>query len=561
MQKHSCGTKCNHSKEMVEKAKTAFDTAERVNVESLWAELAEFMLPTHNSQFNGSVTKAARQGERVFDSTAIMAARDLASAIHATITNPAMKWSHLRFTEDALNNNHDGVAWLDQVTELVYYNLSNSNFDLQAGQAYLSLVALATAVIYHEEVDDSSSTYNFANWHLSEVAYAENKYGVVDYICRKFKMTYKQLIEKFPDSCPQYVYEKAECNPLEEEEVWHVIGPRDPAEVKTGDIGKSLPNERPFYSCYLIAKEDHVLGEDGFYEFPVYCPRWAKLPGEVYGYGCGHVSRGDVRTLCKLREEKLRAMAKAVNPPMLARRNSISTADLRPGKITFVDDMEHLKEFVTQTRFDALQLETQELTASIKSAFYIDKLMLPPRTETGEMTAYEISQRLEQMQTILGPALNRLNTEFLQPMILRCVKILLRRNELPPLPESVVSLMQQLGKDPRNIDVEINFVNSLSRSQQLGELRNIQSFVQETFQMAQAHPEVLDKLDFDELVNYAARIRSIPESLILPDEKVAQIRQDRQKQMQQQQQLANAEQLGGVVKNVGSVMPKGGAPQ
>ncbi len=39
-------------------------------------------------------------------------------------------------------------------------------------------------------------------------------------------------------------------------------------------------------------------------------------------------------------------------------------------------------------------MEEERLQNSIKSAFYIDKLMLPPRTETGEMTAYEIQERL-----------------------------------------------------------------------------------------------------------------------------------------------------------------------
>lgn len=550
------------STDLLRKALSAFTTQERTCVETLWAELAEFILQSQNGQFLGDQSRGIKKDQNVFDSTAVIACRDLASAMHSTITNPAMKWSKLRFKEQELNNDYDSTNWLDQATDIMHGVFSESNLDSQLGSNYSSVCGLATGVLFHEEVEDAPDIFNFINWHLSEVAYSENRFGIVDCIYRKFTMTYQQLVEQFPDSVPQFVLDKVDTEPMEEETIYLCIYPRKKKDVKLNEVGLAPPEKRPFASCYIMEREAYVLGEDGYYEFPVYVCRWSKLPGEIYGFGPGHAARPDVRTLCKVREDKLKALAKATNPVIITTQNNVLTTDFRPGKLVTVRDTDKIKEFVTQTRFDVLQVEEQELRASIKSAFYIDKLLLPPRTETGEMTAYEISQRLEQMQTILGPALNRLNMELLQPLVLRSLKILMRRNMIPPIPQKTLQLVQSMGKDPRAIDLEITFVNSLSRSQQLGELRNVQSFVQEVFQMAQANPQVLDKLNLDAIIDYDARIRSIPESLIETDEQVQAIRQQRQQAQAQQQQLAAGQQIGDIVKNVGSVMPKsGGQPQ
>ncbi len=548
----------NKGKELLQKAQKAFTISERANVESVWAELAEFILPSQNSRFFDSTDKGTKKDLRKFDSTAVICNRDLASAMHSTITNPAMKWSKLRFKETELNDDDAGSLWLDEATDAIHDMLNDSNFDSQIGQSYQSLCGLGTMVLFHEEpAPEKNKLSNFIAWHVAEIAYAENDMGNVDTIYRKFNLTLKQAKEKFGDKIGDDIVEKCRTSPLEEIEFYHCIYPREDYRENKSTMGKAPANKRPFASCYVMTKGAKLVLEEGYYEFPVYCGRWSKLPGENYGYGPGHVARPDVRTLNKLREEGLKALAKAVNPPIIATQNNIISADFRPGKITVVRDGEKLREFITGTNFNAVKMETEELKGSIKSAFYIDKLLLPPRTETGEMTAYEISQRLEQMQTILGPVLSRLNAEFLTPFIMRCLKILIRNQKIKPLPASLVEKMQAQGEGNKEIDLDVMFVNSLARSQQLGELRNVQTFIQEMMGMAQLDPSVLDKVDFDAVADYSAKIRGIPEKMIRSDEAVKATRDQRAQQQEMAQGLAAGEQVSNIAKNLST---GGGTP-
>jgi hypothetical protein len=549
------------AQDIIKKATKAFTTSERQNVESTWSLLAEFILPNANGGFFGDASKGVRKDRRVFSSVGSQANRDLASFLHATITNPAMEWSKLRFRSDVLNNDKDSVTWMQDSIKKVHIAFNESNLNSEIGEGYNSLGALGTMAMFHEEVigeDGQFEKFNFCTWHLSEIAYAENQIGMVDTIYRKFTMTLKQLYEKFGDTIGTDLMDKLDSSPLEEYHLYHAIYPRGDKEMDKGAEkriaeGRALPIDRPWASCYVLCKGQKLLKEDGYYEFPVYVPRWSTLPAEIYGYGPGHTALSDIRSLNKVWEEGLKALAKSVNPPIFSTKQNMFTADLRPGKINTVRDVNQVKEFVTQSRLDLLQFAMENLSMTIKSAFYIDKLLLPPRTETGEMTAYEVAQRLEQLQQILGPVVSRFNDELLTPLIMRSIKILQRNGVIAPYPEAVLKVAQQSGT--KAIDVEIIFVNSLARSQQMSELRNVQTWLQETAMMAQGlGPEILDKINKDEVIDYMAKIRGIPEQMINSDDDVKAMRDQRNKQMEQQQMLQAGEQVGNIVGKVGPVL-------
>lgn len=549
------------AKDIVKKASKAFGTSERLNVESTWALLAEFILPNANGGFFGDQSKGVRKDRRVFSSVGSQANRDLASFLHATITNPAMDWSKLRFRSDELNNDDECVAWLQDSIKKVHISFNESNLNAEIGEGWGQIGALGTMAMFHEEIQGPTGAFdkfNFQTWHLSEIAYAENALGMVDTIYRKFTMTLKQMYEKFGDAIGPDLLDKLETSPLEEHHLYHAIYSRPRKEVKK-DADKALAKERPIASCYVLCKGSRLLLEEGYYEFPCYVPRWSTLPGEVYGYGPGHTALSDVRSLNKIWEEGLKALAKSVNPPLFSTKQNMFTADLRPGKINTVRDVNQIKEFVTQSRLDLLEYSISTLTNTIKSAFYIDKLLLPPRTETGEMTAFEVAQRLEQLQQILGPVVSRFNDELLTPMIMRSLKILQRNGVLRPYPQKLLEAAKAGGT--KAVDIEILFVNSLARSQQLSELRNVQQWVQETAMMGQINPEVLDRVNFDQVAEYSAKIRGIPEHMIKSDDEVEQTRQERNKQMQMAQALQAGEQLGNIVGKVGPVVNQANQPK
>ena len=536
-------------RDFIKKADKLFSSPERENARATWDILSEFILPNQSGIFVGEDTKGGKKTSRLFDGTAPMANNDLASAFQSTLTNPASKWSKISFKDDELNNDRDSVVWLEDANNKIHESLSESNFDTQLSKNYQAFCCLATMVLFQEEQDrELSGTFGgmrFESWHLSQVAFAENNLGSVDTIYRKFKWSAKQALERFKDKTPDTIRECAEKgnDPSKEFEFYHCILPRDPSQVNINELGLAAGIDRPFASIYVYKEEGDIVEESGYYEFPVYVNRWSTLPGEVYGRGPGHLALPDTRSLNKVKELSLNAVAKAVDPPLLTtKRNILGSLNLAPRSVNVVRDINGIREMTPQARFDVTQFQVEDLRNSIKSSFFLDKLLLPPRTETGEMTAFEVQQRLEQMQKVLGPTLSRLNSEFLSPLITRSFKMLLRSGELLPL----TPLLQERG-----VSVDIAFVNSLSRSQQAEDIANITAWVQELAGLAQADPTVLDYVDSDGIAKHIAKVRSVPEVAIRPDEEVAEIRENRAQQQAAQQQLDQAVQAADVASKTG----------
>jgi hypothetical protein len=537
-------TENNKAQELNQRALKLFNSTERRNAEEQWELIAEFMLPnqsgifvgeTHTGQVraSGNATPGGKKTSRLFDSTAIQANSDLASAIHSTLTNPATKWSKIRFKDDALNNDQESVAWLEAVNNQIHSALNESNFDTEVAKNYKMYTSLGSMALIHESAgdeDDANTRLKFKAVHLSEVVWEENSEGRADTMFRRFRMTAKQAAEQFgEENLSENARQTLMDKPSEELTFLHAIMPRKRSEIKLNELGLAAPKHRPFASLYIELKENHIVEEGGFYEFPAHVVRWETLPGERYGRGPGHIALPDVRTLNRAKELGLHALNKAINPPMLAtRRDVIGSLDLRPGQITVMNDINGLRPLENTARFDVSQFSVEELRNSIKSMFFLDKLLLPPRTETGEMTATEIQIRTEQMQRVLGPTLGRLNSELLSPLIERTFKILLRSGALPQIP----ALIQEQG-----LDVEIVFVNQLARSQQFGDITNIQGWVNELGLIGQLKPEIIDWIDADGIAKHLAKVRGIPEIAVTNDDVVNDQREQRAQQAQQQQAL------------------------
>lgn len=535
--------------EIMKRSEQLFSSSERYNNELMWDELSEFML-NNQHRFDGSstssaqgvhdsgavTTKGAKKTGNLFDSTALKATEDLAAAFHGTLTNPATTWSKLRFQDDVLNNDPESVEWIEEVNRILHVKLNESNFDTEISKGYQSFAALANMVILQEQKEDSQGNFDgfrFKAMHLSQVAWSENKDGRVDTIARKFNMTARQAAEKWgTENLHRDLIRALEQTPDKEFLFLHMIMPREDKDVDLNELGLAPGNKRPVASIYVDMGHSSIVEESGYYENPIHVPRWQTTAGEVYGRGPGHIALPDTKTLNRLKKRGLESIDLQVNPPILAnQRDVFGTLDMRPRGISVVKDINGIREFRSESRSDILQFSVQELRESITQIFFLDKLQLPPRTETGEMTAFEVSQRVEQMQRVLGPTLSRLNSELLQPLIVRAVKILLRSNVLPEMPE----LLKEVG-----VDVEIVFVNQLARSQQIQDISSIQQWVQNMAQLAQIDPAVFDNVDTDGIAKHTAKILGVPEVAIANDDTIEQVRQQRAQQQQQQQALDQA---------------------
>lgn len=525
------------SQQIIKDADTAFNDPERHANVTTWNRIARFVLQTSDGSFNTEYrNKGSLTHQDCYDSTAPNACRDLAAALHSTITNPQMQWAKMRMRDEKLNNNSQVMTWLDDTMKVFHQAVNESNFDTQIGIGYNSYIGFATLIFMLEEEFGEQGEFkgfNHSAWFIGEVAYCENHLGRVNKIYRKFKMTVDQAMTKFKDQA-DYIRELKKLKPSEELTFIHAIYERKKEEYKLNSVGLASPEKRPIASCYVDLKTGKLVEEGGYYELPVYVARINTRPGEKYGFGPAHIAMPDILSMNKIRKSYLRGLAQAVNPAKITTDRNIVSGKFDEGQIVTVRNVNDIQELGTKSNFAVAKDTIEDYRNSINKVFYIDKLLLPPRNETGQMTAYEVDQRLQQMQQILGPLASRLGSEFQEPYVLRGLKILLRNGKLPPLPDVLKGL---------NPDFDITFVNSLARSQQVSEIRNINSWLQEEITKAQIRPEELDLIDLDAVMYYTARLRDIPESFLRPVEQVKQMRDQRQKQMEAQQMLNAGEQL------------------
>jgi hypothetical protein len=196
-------------------------------------------------------------------------------------------------------------------------------------------------------------------------------------------------------------------------------------------------------------------------------------------------------------------------------------------------------------RPDLVKIEEEHLRKSIRDLFFADALTALPPADAGQMTAYEVAQRIGLMQQLMGPALLRLMTEFLEPLADRVFGILWRGGVLPPVPREVVLAAQ---RNQGQLDIEYN--GPLARAQRGSEVKAVAEVLATAGQMVglTQTPEALDNLDLDAMLRIVAEASGAPRSVLRDTTQVELLRRARAEQQaalaQMQAQQMQAESLG-----------------
>ena len=529
-------TNNNEVTDLIKAVDRAFDDTERKNFETHWNELSSYLLPMQSGIFNTEHgTPGEKKTNNIFDITGVQANSDLASTFHSTLTNPATRWSNIEHSDPELNDDDEARTWLEDSRNRMHKAFNQSNFDTEVASNYQMFTGLGTMSLMQDALPLTPNGlfggFHFKAWHLAKVAFDENMLGQVDKVYRKFEYTKSQAIERWGKATPQKILQsKDEAKHV----IYHIIRPRNPKEVDNSGALLVPVKNMPFESIYVYKEGSEVVERGGYMEFPNHVTRWSKMPGEKYGRGPGHLALPDVRTLNKMVELGLTAIARGIAPPIFSeRRNILSSLNLKPNGVSIVADISKIKEFNTQARSDLYQFTKEDYKQSIRQAFFLDKLLLPPREEVGEMTAFEIARRIEQTQRVLGPTFGRLNQDFLQPLVTRSFRMMLRGGAFAEPPQSIKE---------RGLNIDIKFVNALARSQQIEEVSAINQWAQilgGLAQLEQFETSATDLIDVDAAGETSARILGVPENVIADRNVRDASRQAREERLQQAEAVEN----------------------
>lgn len=508
-------------------------TTERSSFIRHWQDLSDYILPRQARFTVTDRNRGDRKNTKIIDNTATLAVRTLSSGMMSGITSPARPWFSLRTPDPALNEYTPVKMWLDLVKSRMQEVFLRSNLYTTLPITYGDLGVFGTnAFAVLEDDEDVIRCYPFP---IGSYALGTSYRGNTDSIYREYQMTVRQLVGQFGlANCSQAVRNAWDRG---NGETWidvvHAVEPNPEYNER-----KAESRYKRFRSVYYErgAEGDNMLREAGFDDFPVMASRWSLTGEDIYGHSPGMDALGDIKALQLEQKRKAQAIDKMVNPPMVAPSSLRNQrASLLPGDVTYVDVQSGQAGFSPayeiNPRINELMLDIQENQGRIRRAFFEDLFLMIANDQRSNITAREIQERHEEKLLMLGPVLERLNDELLDPLIDRTFNIMMRMNLLPPPP-----------KELQGMDLSVEYTSVMAQAMKLTGITGIERFVAFAGQVAQAKPEVLDKIDFDQTLDEYAAMVGTPPSMVRDDDAVAAMRKQRAEQEQAMQQAALAQQ-------------------
>ncbi len=514
-----------------------------------WRELSDFILPRRGQFLGlpGQSDRGRKANGKILDSTGTLAARTLASGLMSGVTSPARPWFRLTVSDPALAQVAGVRAWLDQVQESMLRVFARSNLYNALATVYEELGVFGTgALLVLEDEHDVVRAWPLT---VGEYWLASSDRQVVNTLYREFPITVFQLVERFGrDAVSQHVREQYDAGTWDREyAIVHAIEPNEGR-----DLARADNRNMPFRSVYYekAGVDDRLLSVSGFENFPAMCPRWHLVGNDVWGRSPGMDALPDVKGLQTMHKRFSQALEKLINPPMVAPpslRNE--TASSLSGAVTYVADSTGVgfrPAYQINPPINHLTSAIADRQRSVQAAFYADLFLMMSQLDDVR-SATEIIERREEKLVMLGPVLERLHDELLDPLINRVFGLMERAGAVPPPPEALSG---------QAMDVE--YVSSLAQAQRAVATGGIERFVSFAGRAAAMRPDVLDKLDVDQAVDVYGDLLGVPGRLIVPTEQATAARAQRMQAQQQQAALQAGQTLAIGAERLGRVDVGGG---
>ena len=523
-----------------------------------WDDLSRFIAPRRSRFFVEDVNKGDYRNGDIIDSTATMALRTLRSGMVAGVTSPARPWFKLGLGFSFEKPSTAVQDWLAKTSKLMGAVFLRSNLYNVLPILYGDIGTFATGCIYMEE--DKDSVVRFYSFPIGSYKIANDSKLNVKVFFREFEMTVRQIIEKFGKGADGKidwtnisgtVKSMYEAKTYEKRiQIAHCIKPNDNYDPK-----RLESKYKEFISVYYergagnatatsfgsnsTGNDGKFLSERGYDYFPILAPRWETTGEDVYGTNCpALVALGDIKML-QFGEKKIaQAVEKMINPPMVGATSlKQQNASIIAGDITYVDDVQGQRGFrpAHEVNFNIAPMEAKQDQARmrIKKAFFEDLFLMLANSDRREITAREIDERHEEKLLALGPVLEQLNQDLLDPLIDNTFHIMEMAGLIPEPPPEIAG-----------VEIKVEYISIMAQAQKLADVGKLEQFTGFVGQLAALDTSALDKLNTDTLVDMFAEMTGVPVDAVRSEDMVVKIRQARAEAQQQQVQM---EQMGNAV--------------
>jgi len=288
----------------------------------------------------------------------------------------------------------------------------------------------------------------------------------------------------------------------------------------------------PFESVYVGIKDKNVIDEGGFPEFPYAVPRWSTTSGEVNGRGVGTEILPHVRVLNRQMADFTELGNKHANPSREILESFEGEYSVIPGSTNFVSEIP--SSYVNpglQGNFPVTDKIIEMQRDIVHKAFKRDVFVLFADLKGDRRTTVEIRERKLEGLRRVGQPVSRIQSELLEPQIIRTLHLLIRNGEIPPPPPGLEVL-------------EIEYLGLMANALSSGQAMGFQQAATIAIEANEHFPEAKDNLNADEGFRDLYRSLGVKAEHLATIEQRDEIRQARLEQLQQQQALEMAEAVG-----------------
>ena len=488
---------------------------ERASWTAVWKELSSYLAPTRGF-FDGQTPNQGRRIDHktLLDSDPCLAVEVLCAGMMSGLTSPSRSWFDLTLAPEELMKLPGAREWVLEVKKRLEDVFAKSNVYSVLHGFYQEISVFGTAAFLVEE--DPQKGIRCRPFTIGEYALGTDAAGRVNRFGREFFMTAEQMQTTFgKNALPPAVRRECEENrTFRWHKIIHLI-----LSNPTHDPSKQDNANMPYSSVYLT-DNGHLLRQSGYREFPVIAARWeVRNAADVYGRGPGWKCLGDVKMLQKMQKTKLVALDKSTHPPMMVSANVQGEVNLLPGGITRYNgttDAAVKPAYQVQPDLKSLEASIQSVRDTIRAQFFADVFLMLSTQNYSNMTAAEVAERHQEKLLVLGPVLERLKNELLDPLIDRAFHILFRQGLLPAPPQSI-----------EGMEMKVEYVSMIAQAQKAAGLAALVQGLNYAASLASARPEVLDRVDYDRALEEGLNTLGVAPALLRSEQETRQIRLQR----------------------------------
>ena len=508
-----------------------------------WKDITQYIMPRRGRYLGNNLAdhnRGSKKNDSIVDPHGTRACIT-ASAGMKSLANKSTRWYTLGTPDPELGEWGPVKHWLHMAETLTYDIFAMSNFYDALTTIFEEMVAFGTAALHIEE--DPQSVIRCYPFTVGSYVIALDGSLRPNSLYRKAIFTSGQLVGKFgkENVASGALSEWRDDHTENTREITHLIEPNDDRIP-----GRSDNKNMPWRSIYFDKQDDphRVLRSSGFHEFPVCCPRWWVTGNDVYGASPGMMGLPDIRQLQWDARRKGKYLELLVNPPMVGPSELLTKRiSTIPGDVTLLDQMGPNTSF--KPAWDVApnvspQLENiQSLHDSIDQTFFVDVFKMIASKTHPQMTATQVLELAGEKMILLGPVVERSEGELLDKAIRRTLGIAMLADLLPPPPDELAMA-----------GYNVRYISPLSLARLSSGATALEEVAAFTAGLGEAFPAALDKFDSRQAVDEYARFKAIPPSVIRTDDDLEEIDAQKQKELQQQQFMENAERMAAGAKTM-----------